>query len=66
MGLLVLLLLHIKHINNRKGEVSRSSSRRNLIVIYCQNLPINMSSGKRIWITAKTKLKRKGGRQAEA
>lgn len=64
MGFLVLLLLHIRHINNRKGEVSRSSSKRNLIVIYCQNLPINMSSGKRIWLAKKTKLKRKRpGRQ---
>lgn len=59
--LLVLLLLHIKHINNRKGEVSRSSFKRNLIVIYCQNFPINMSSGERLWITTKTKLKRKNG-----
>lgn len=64
VGLFVLLLLHIKHINNRKGEVSRSSSKRNFIVIYCQNFPINMSSGKRLWITTKTKLKR--GWQAEA
>lgn len=61
MGLHVLLLLHIKHINNRRGEVSRSSSKRNLIAIYCQKFPINMSSGKRIWITTKTKLKRKKG-----
>lgn len=55
VGLLVLLLLHIKHINNRKGEVSRSSSKRNLIVIYCQNFPINMSSGKGIWLAKKVK-----------
>lgn len=45
MGFLVLLLLHIRPINNRKGEVSRNSSKRNLIMIYCQNFPINMSSG---------------------
>lgn len=58
VGLLVLLLLHI---NNRKGEVSRSSSKRNLVVIYCQIFPINMPSGKGLWITTKTKLKRKKG-----
>lgn len=68
VGFLVLLLLHIRHINNRKGEVSRSSSKRNLIVIYCQNFPINMSSGNKIWLAKKkkTKLKKKKAWQAEA